>query len=398
MITMPRPRAASARIAAGAAVLATVLAACSTTSDPSAATGPSSGSATAPSAVTARLTAGAQIPTLVNPGSKIDSSEAKGKSIFVIPLFSNNQYNQLIDAAMVQAGRLTDTSVRVFENQGQVNQWVAGMNEAISQKVGVIVLSGGIDPRLLLPQIADARARGIKVISSQFFDNSVRIGAACGATLTLNCPAGLDAVVPAPYRDSAQLDTDWIIAHSGGKAHTLVLTSNDVGPNAYQVAEIKKEFAAQCPDCKQTYVNIPSSQWATNTQSQVQSSLGKDPTLNYVLPVYDVMAANTATAIGVAGHTGQVKISTFNGTPAVLQLISNGGAVGIDVGQNLAQIGYANIDQALRLLTGSAPSTTERDAIRAFDAGNVKEAGDPPRANGGFGAGYLASYKTLWGV
>ena len=392
-----RTRPATRRLAAALVAVGLAMTACSTTSSTSTSSS-SGGTAKAPAAVTAQLAAAAKVPALVSPGGKLDISAARGKTIFVIPLFSNNQYNQLIDTAMKQAGALTGTTVRVFENQGQVNQWVSGMNQAISQKVGVIVLGGGIDPRLLLPQIADARSHGIKVVSSQFFDNDVSVGTSCGSTLTLTCTTGVDAVVPAPYRDSARIDADWIIADSGAAAHTLVLTSNDVGPNAYQVAEIKKEFAAQCPKCTQTYVNIPSSQWATNTQSEVQSSLGKDPSIDYVLPVYDVMAAESATAIGVAGRAGKVRISTFNGTPAVLGLIGKSGAVGVDVGQNLAQIGYATMDQALRLLTGTAPSTTERDAIRAFDTGNVGDTGNPPKANGGFGSGYLDAYKTLWGV
>lgn len=360
--------------------------------------GSTQGANNASAEVQARLTAAAAVPELVSPGPKIDLSSVKGKSIFVIPLFSNNEYNQYIDQAMVEVGAMTGTTVDVFDNQGQVNQWASGINQAIAQKADVLVLSGGIDPRLLLPQIAAARQAGIKVISSQFYDNSIAVDASCGTETTIDCPAGLDAVLPAPYRDSARLNVDWIINHSGGKAKTLVLTANDVGPNAYQVDEIEKEFAAQCPDCQQTYVNIPSSQWATNTQSTVQSALNQDPELTYVLPVYDVMATDAATAIGVAGRTGKVKIATFNGTPAVLDQIASGDTVAMDVGQNLAQIGYANMDQAFRLLSGMSPSTTARDVIRSFTKENVGEAGDPPAPNGGFGDGYLADYKQIWGL
>lgn len=382
-------------LAAAAVLIGT--AACTDTSQAKNPASEGRGDGEVPAEVTERLDAALAIPELESPGAPVDVSHAAGKSVFVIPLFSNNEYNQLIDAAMVEAGKLTDTQVTIFDNQGQVNQWVAGVNQAISSRADVLVLSGGIDPRLLLPQIEDAQAAGILVVSSQFYDNEFETGD-CGDAITLECPGSLDAVVPAPYSLSAQIAADWIIADSGGTANTLVLTASDVGPNAHQEAAARATLEKYCPDCTQTFVDIPSAQWATNTQSTVQSELNRDSSIDYILPVYDVMAADAATAVGVAGRTGSVKISTFNGTPAVLELIQSGDVVAANIAQNLAQIGYANMDQVYRLFAGEKPSTSSRDVIRLFDASNVDDAGTPPEANAGFGDGYRDDYLSLWGL
>jgi len=382
-------------LTAAVAFLLTV-SACSTTSDGAQAGAVNKGDV--PAEVSQRVEKATAVPKLTSPGDAVNVSALAGKKVFVIPLFSTNQYNQQIDSAMESAGELSKISVKVFDNQGQVNQWVSGIGQAISEKYDVIVLSGGIDPRVLLPQIDEAQKSGIKVISSQFFDDSVQSADKCGNTVTLDCAGSIDGVVTAPYRLSAQLDADWIINDSDVNAHTLVLTSNDVGPNAYQVDAIKGEFAAQCPKCEQTFVNIPSTEWTTSVQSSVQSALNKDPSINYIIPVYDVMANDASTAVSVVGRLGKVKIATFNGTPAVLQLIEKGDTVGLNVGQSLAQIGYANMDQAFRILSGNHPSAAARDVVRAFQKSNVADAGTPPKANEGFGPGYLNDYKALWGL
>lgn len=375
--------------------LVLTLAACTTSSGGASSTGSagSGASGNVPDAVKAKLTKLLDVPALESPGPTVAVSTLKGKTVFVIPLQSTNQYNNLIDSAMEEAGKKAGVDVTVYTNQGQTNQWVAGMNQAIAQHVGAIVLSGGTDPRVLQPQIKAARDAGIPVVVSQFFDNSAKYD--CGA-LSADCIADIDGVVPAPYQDASVADADWIIQDSNAKANVLVVTSNDAGPSKGQAEAVKKEFASNCPDCTVKFVDVPVAQWTTGTQSTVQSALVSDPNLNYVLPLYDVMAAQSAAAVTSSGKSA--KVVSFNGTPSVLTLIQTGNVVAMDIGQNLAQIGYANMDQAYRLMAKMPASKTARDVIRAFDKSNVGDAGTPPQQDKGFNDGYLDDYLKLWGL
>ncbi len=68
----------------------------------------------------------------------------------------------------------------------------------------------------------------------------------------------------------------------------------------------------------------------------------------------------------------------------------------MDVGENLDWLGWANIDQAMRLLAHIPPVKSENTPLRVFDASNVKEAGVPPKPSQGYGNAYVSGYKKLW--
>ena len=86
------------------------------------------------------------------------------------------------------------------------------------------------------------------------------------------------------------------------------------------------------------------------------------PGLNYVIPFVDGMAQFAAAGITAAGKTGKVKISTFNGTPFALKMIQDGDVVAMDVGENLDWLGWADMDQALRILVGAKPGAERAHA------------------------------------
>ena len=51
-----------------------------------------------------------------------------------------------------------------------MSQWVQGMQTAIAQKPALIILDTSPDPRQLQPQIAAAKAAGIPVLVTHFYD------------------------------------------------------------------------------------------------------------------------------------------------------------------------------------------------------------------------------------
>lgn len=338
------------------------------------------------------------VPEFVSPGPPVDVASLAGKSVFVIPLLTTNDYNIQINAAMERVAELADVDFEVYTNEGQPNQWVAGMNQAIAKGVDVIILSGGTDPRALEPQIKEARDRGIKVVVSMFWDTSVQFAPACSG-LSVDCVDGVDAIVAAPYQTATRLNADWIAVDSDGAANILVVTSNDAGPSPGQEAAFKDEIATSCPSCETTFANVPISKWTTSVQSTVQSELVRNPDIDYVVPLYDNMASYVVAGITAAGKQGQVQVVTFNGTPAVLKMIQDGDIVTMDVGESLEGAGFAAMDNAFRLMAGMEPSrVADIVPVRIFDTSNIDEAGTPPVVNKGYGDDLEARYLEVWGL
>ena len=333
------------------------------------------------------VAAAMEVPAFEAPGPAFDASQAKGKVLFDIPLNSSIPTSTLKQQTYKRIAERVGLKLVVHPNQGQPSDWVQGMNAAISRKADLIVLDGAPNPKLLGPQIKEASDAGIPVLVTHFFDESA------------TAPDDVTAIVPAPFNLAAKLEANWIVVDSGGKANVLVVQSAEAPPSAGGVKTIQDEFAALCSDaCKTTVVDVPVTEWATKTQGEVQSALVKNPAIDYVLPLYDGMVQFAAAGVTASGAGKDVKIVSFNGTPSVLQMIQDGTPVAMNVGENPEWLAYANMDQALRILSGEEPVTTENTPARVFTADNVDDAGTPPELGEGYGDAYIAGYEQLWGL
>jgi len=346
-------------------------------------------------ALQAKLDKAAAIPAFITPGPAFDSSKIKGKKMFSIPVSMANPFTANIQVGMQGGAKVIGLDYTTFSNQGQPSQWVQGMGQAITQKVDIIDLQGGTDPRLLGPQLAAARKAGIKLQTSHLYDVSQA------------APASIDLSIPAEYTVAARLEADWIILQTKGKANIVVVQSDEILPTGPIVAAIKDEFAKVCGSaCKITNLNAPVTEWATKITPGIQSAMVKDPTINYILPIYDSMSQFVVPAITAAGKTGKVFIATYNGTPFVMDLLKQGTVVKMEVGENLDWMGWAYVDAAARLLSGlTLPKPpnhfNEHTALRVFTSKNIAEAiGKDGKAalSTGYGNAYVAGYKKIWGV
>ena len=93
------------------------------------------------------------------------------------------------------------------------------------------------------------------------------------------------------------------------------------------------------------------------------------------------------------------QVPSYNGTPDVMKLIESGDNMAADMGENVQWLAYANMDQAMRILTDGPviKDGNENTPLSVFDDSNVKEAGAPDYVQG-FGDSYITGYKQLWGV
>ena len=254
--------------------------------------------------------------------------------------------------------------VTIWQNQGQPSQWVQGMNAAIAQRANAIVLLAGNDPAGLQPQIRAAKAKGIPTIVAHLYDQNQPSAPNVGGRRQH------------PVQDRRPADRRPGDRRHEGRANALVVTINQVKSTVPMVAGIREEFRKYCQGCKLTYTDVTIAEFATKIQPNVQAALTADPGMNYVIALYDSAEVPfVAAAIRAAGRTGRVKVSTFNGTPEILKMVTQGDIVSADVGENLEWIGYAVVDQSMRVMGGLKPVKNARVPVRVFDKSNIAQAG-----------------------
>jgi ribose transport system substrate-binding protein len=324
------------------------------------------------------------------PGDPFDAKKAAGKTIFTIQETSTNPFTNTIVAGMKDVADKIGMKVVDYPNQGQRTQWIQGIQLAISQKVDVIVLLGGtIGPIYFREQAAAADRAGIPIVT--VVDHDVTQGAEPNTA----------ARVGQPYAEAARLDADWIIKQTKCKANVLVITTNELIAGDINSQAAQHEFDRYCGDgCETRFVNVPLSQWATKIGTTTQTQVSSNPHLNYVFPLYDAMSQFVVPAIQLGGGITRVKVATFNGTPGILRMIQTGDTVEMIVGENETHLGYAAMDQAMRLMTGVDPIGDGDYSIplRVFDGSNVDETGDPPQYGVGYGDQWSRGFLKAWGL
>src|SRR3954471_5137327 len=334
----------------------------------------------------ANLDSNKAVPKFKAPGPAFDAkAKAGGKTIFVIPASSQIPFVSTIAGHIKRVAGLAGVKVTTWENQGQPSQWVQGMNAAIAQKANAIVLLAGNDPAGLQPQIKAAKSKGIPTIVAHLYDEKQPSAPNVGG------------VVNIPYNLAGQLIADQAIVDAKGKANALVVTINQVKSTVPMVAGIKTEFAKYCKGCNLQFTDVTIADVATKIQPNVQAALTGDPGINYVICLYDSAEAPFASAaIRAAGRLGKVKISTFNGTPEILKEVKKNDIVTMDVGENLEWIGYAIVDQSMRIMGGLPAVKNARVPVRVFDKTNIAAAGTA--FTSGWGNSYIGGYQKLWGL
>jgi ribose transport system substrate-binding protein len=326
-------------------------------------------------------------PAFRAPGKAFDAREAvRGKSLLSIPASSAVPFVQTIQNGMKRIAGEVGLRFVDWPNQGRPVQWVQGMSAAVDRRVDAVNLLAGINPAALGPQIQRADQAGIPTIVSHLYD------------VDQQAAPGVETV-DIRYQQAGRLLADWVILKTNAKANALVVTINEVVSTKPMVAGIRDEFSKHCgSECKLSYVNVAIPDVATRIQPQVQSALVKDPTINYVIALYDSAQAPFAVAgIKAAGKADRVKVVTFNGTPSVLKMVKDGD-VEMDIGENLDWISHGVMDQAMRLVGGQPPIGDPNLPIRIFDKDNVDETGTPPVDSKGFGDEYKSAYRKLWGL
>lgn len=389
----PRSRLGAGLAVAGCGLL---IAACggggsSSSSTESGSTEASGGGNAALEEATANLEEASKIPQFTLEAPSFDASKAAGKTIVTIPLASTDPYVADIDSSMHEVADKVGVKLVSWENEGSPQQQAQGIEHAIATKADVIVLQN-LGPESLMPQLRSAKKAGIPVVVSHWYQNDEPMPAESAEVVT--------AQVTAPFAEGGKLSVDYAVTNSEDTAHPLIVTTDEF-PISLTIKEaMKEELAAICSDCEAEEINVPLAEWQNGMSGAVQSALTKNPEINWVLPLYDSMSVGVEAGIRAAGKSSTVKIASFNGTPSILQLIQEGDIMQADMAEDPNWIGWATMDQAMRIAAGAEPieDGNEHTPIRVFDDSNISEVGEPPVPGQGYGDAYEKGYEEMWGL
>lgn len=327
--------------------------------------------------------------TWEDPGPEFDASGAAGATVAYIPLDNAIPIFSVIYGELETALGEVGAQSTLCDGKGQPSQWAACIDDAAGRGADVIILDS-----IPIPSVQEAvdaaRAAGVKIIDGNNGDPGF-------------VPEGADARVSFQYSLSGRLVSDWIITDSKGDANVLIIQSPESGnvpdlvDNGY-VAELEEK----CPGCTYKVVDVAIADWATKLQSTVQAQLASDPSIDYIIPIYDGASTYIVPGIQAAGAVDSVKVATFNANLDPMKKLAAGESIHVEVGSHNAYEGWAYADQALRLINGVDPVENELIPARVFTEKNIGEIELTPEAERSgvwFGDDtYQGEFKRLWGL
>lgn len=382
------------RLGAGATLglvgLPALLSACgSSSTTTSTADAPAASPSPSDAEVRAILDKARAVPAFTAPGPPIDAASVQGKKIFYLAVTMNVPIVQTWWRGIQDAAKAAGLEAANFDGKGQPTEYVRGFEQAISQGFDVILVES-ISSDSIAEPIKRAQAAGIKVIIC-----NERPAADGGPVLKT-----VDAGVSLPYAAAAELEAAWVVADSGGKGKVAVFRMPNVPAHDGMVERIRSTFDRYGNGglelVKVEEVAIPD--WPSRLPTLTRTILTSNPDLSYIIPLVDGMALNIVPALSQANKADQVKISTFNATPAVMKMVAEGGPVKADVGGGNIWESWGYVDQALRLLTGAAP-VEQNIPLRMLDTSNISSIDvKAPEGTWYNTDAAIQGYKELWGL
>lgn len=360
------------------AVAGLALAACSSNANTTSTTG---GVAAATSACVDRVSAsvkqaGAPIAPKY-PGQPLDASKNRGKLVWFLSAAESVPTQVAIWQGVNAAASAAGMNSRIFDGASSPSNFNVGIEQAIAQKAGGIIMQG-VDPNLVKGPLADAQAAGIPVIDS--------LSGGPAAPL----PLGMAAHVTIDYSASGATMADWTLEQTGCKADALELSSTLYVALRDRQNGFLQEYTKQCPSCKVKTTQIDYTSLASSVDAAVRTALQRDPNINYIASSDDAAALGVISTLKALGK--DVPVIGANGQATALALISKGDQAATVSMSPLAYMGWVQVDLLQRaMLKMQVPSGTLPQQL--LTKATVTQ--DPSAQWPGY-ADYQTKYKQLW--
>lgn len=327
------------------------------------------------------LTDAARKPIALNvPKDPVNMKAAAGKTVWFISVTQAIPFVAAISDGFKAAATAAGMKAVVFDAKGTVTGFNAGLTQAVAQHADGIALQG-INPALVSGALQTAKDAGIPVVDS--FNGSPSQALA----------PGLINHVTADFQSSGKKLGDYILADSKCTANTVIFTTSIFTIHADMTDGATNEIKRLCSGCKVTSEVVDLNTMATGLGPQTETVIRRDPTVTYMLAVFDGQVVFMLPAIESSGK--KVKVVSHDGVDANLDYIRQGKVQIADGAFPPNEyMGWAEVDALGRGITHQPP-VDETIPDQLFDKSTL-----PSTSAAMFPAyvDFAGAFKKIWGV
>lgn len=303
------------------------------------------------------------------PGPTEPVEAVGGKTVFVVSCGAQSEGCVRMTEGMVEAAEELGWDATALEPQGTPEEINSAMQRAIDAGADAIIWQGF--PRAILQEsLAAAEAAGVVMVSAQTNEDDPN-------------DISMDAT------REGEILGNFAIADSDGKAKVLMLTDREF-PTLVMIDEAFKKTLEACEECEiLDERDIAVADLTTRVVPETINLLQKHPDATHMYTPYDAMGFFAVQGVKEAG--ADIRMFSESGDAANLEMIRNEDVFIATVAIPEEWIGWAAVDQTLRLLTDQEPVPHELP-LRLFTTDNV------PDGIWESDLDFRAEYRELWGI
>lgn len=306
-----------------------------------------------------------------------------GKKIYAIACASVAPFCDEVTKGVVDAAEDVGWDATYLDGAGSPQGFATAFATALAGNPDAIVTMA-IPESVAGTYIAQAHAQGVKVIG---ISSVPEAGTTPDRTY--------DAYVSARETANAMLQAWWVIADSGGSANIGYLW-DPAYPFLTEALEAAKTVFGTCGGCVIEEVvdrQLSTAADPVKYQQLAESLIQRHPDLDYILLPYGLGTTSVIAAVNTRG--ADIKVVSKNSDPVNIGLV-NQGSLAQENGTSPRWVGFAGLDQTIRVLAGEPPLEDWQANLPV----HVYTEDNAP-ATGSFDweeLGYEAGYREMWGV
>jgi ribose transport system substrate-binding protein len=277
---------------------------------------------------------------MAQPILAVAQQEEKPTVALIMKSLANEFFKTMEEGAVEYAEERGDFELIAegIQNETDVEGQIAIVENMIAREVDAIVIAM-IDPRAIIPKLAEAKEAGIEVVTID-----VRPDQETMDEYNVDFP-----FIGPDNAEGAKLAGDVLAEAIGEGGKVIIVEGNPGVPNA----EARKEgFMASIEEYGLELLASETAHWETEEAFNLVSNLlTAHPDVNGIMCANDSMAIGAVQAVDAAGLTGEVHVVGFDNISAAQEMMREGKLLAT-VDQFADEQAAKGIEYALRMLEG----------------------------------------------
>lgn len=322
------------------------------------------------------------------PGPALDvGTQFQGKELYFVSAALAFEFTQNILKGMTAAADEVGMKIVALDAKGDISTAARQIEQAISQDAAAIAIMSFSAASLSAP-IEEAKAAGIPVFTVLDGDP--------GLPTPEEAELGVVGKVTYNYTVLGQQLAALAVAQGEGDVHAALIGVPDTPAAVLESEGFKTELARLCPECQVEEFGSNTAQWGAELPA-IGTAIGQNESLNFVVPVFAVLGAIMKPTLLAAGAEDRLSMVTVNTTEPTVVDLQNGEFITGISGNPEDWMGWAVMDQVLRVLTGQPAVADVLVHSRVFTSANAEAYADPKDVIY-TDDDYAAEYLNLWGL